>query len=496
MGTCAGGLGLLAMNSVEAVGESTNAPTVSKPNILFVLSDNQSWCHCSVMGDPVVRTPAMDRVARQGILFHQGYAPCPSCTPSRAATLTGQDIWRLEEAGLLWGGFPAKFPVYTDLLRDAGYHVGYTGKGWGPGNWRSHGRTTDPAGEGYNRLRGDDAPPGISRRDYAANFEAFLKDREDGQPFCFWFGAQEPHRPFPEGIGLQEGKKPAAVPVPAFLPDCPVIRNDFLDYYSEIEWFDRHLGRMLDHLEALGELGNTLVVVTSDNGIQMPRGITTLYDHGVHVPLALCWGDRVRANQTSNAFVNLIDLAPTFLDAAGVPVPEQMTGRSLLPLITEGTGEQEREYVVTAIERHTVCRPDNLGYPSRAIRTHEYLYIRNYEPERWPAGAPDFKAAAQGYYGDIDRSPTKAWMMEHAEDPDVRDSFALCFGKRPAEELYYLPDDPDQVNNVAQAPAHEVARKKLAARLEAYLKQTADPRMQGKSPWDQYPYNAIENFGR
>lgn len=441
------------------------------------------------MGDPIAQTPAFDRVARSGVLFRHAYAASPSCTPSRSAILTGQDMWRLEGAGLLHGDFPAKFPLYTDLLRDAGYHVGYNGKGWGPGRWHPE-RAHDPVGRSYRGKRVDDDRTGVSGEDYAANFAAFLADRAAGQPFCFWFGAREPHRPYPEGLGRKQGLNPADVVLPAFLPDSDVIRNDFLDYYAEIAWLDRHLGRILDHLNSLGELDNTLVVVTSDNGIQMPRGIVNLYDHGVRVPLAVCWGNRIRGARETTAFVNLTDLAPTFLDAAGLDVPAEMTGKTLIPLLTAGKGEAERDCVFTGIERHSVCRPGEVGYPSRAVRTGEYLYIRNYEPDRWPAGAPDYPAPAQGFYGDADNGPTKEWMLEHVRDPDVQEAFDLCFGKRPAEELYHVPSDPDQVRNVAQDPAHQDARRASAARLQAYLERTSDPRAQGKSPWDAYPYHS------
>ncbi len=492
LGQCIAGASATLATGAVAAANNDSIKTDKRPNILFVLTDNQSWLHCGIMGDPIAQTPAFDRIAQTGMLFHQAYVASPSCTPSRSSILTGQDMWRLEEAGLLHGGFPAKFPVYTDLLREAGYHVGYTGKGWGPGVWDRHGRNTDPVGATYNARSLSGAPSAISRTDYASNFEVFLEDRTDGQPFCFWFGAFEPHRPYPEGMGRAQGKRLEEAPLPAFLPDTETIRSDLLDYYVEIGWQDRHLQRMLDHLEALGELDNTLIVATSDNGIQVPRGIANLYDYGTRVPLAICWGDRLRGGRDTGAFVNLIDLAPTFLEAAGVAVPEAMTGRSLLPLLTGDQDESERDFVVTGLERHTLCRPGELPYPMRAIRTNEYLYIRNYESERWPAGAPDYPAPAQGYFGDVDRSPTKTWMLENADAPEVRDLFALCFGKRPAEELYYTPTDPDQIRNLAEAPEHAKARQALEERLNTYLRKTDDPRIAGNAPWDAYPYHSIE----
>ncbi len=486
--------GLVGAAALLPQHAARGGPTANaRPNILIAVTDNQSWEHCSAMGGPVVRTPAFDRVAAAGLLCRHAFAPCPSCTPSRSAILTGQDMWRLEEAGLLHGGFPATLPVYTEALADAGYHVGYTGKGWGPGRWDSHGRERDPAGVAYNSLRERTAPRGIARLDYAGNFDAFLQERETDQPFCFWFGAREPHRPFPEDLGDEASR--AHVRVPAFLPDVETVRRDFLDYYTEVEWQDRHLGRMLDRLEAMGELDNTLVVVTSDNGIQMPRGITTLYDHGTRVPLAICWGNRLQGGQTSDAFVNLTDLAPTFLEVAGLAAPDTMTGRSLLALLYGAEDAAQRDAVFTGIERHTVCRPGELPYPSRAIRTPDYLYIRNYEPDRWPAGAPDYPAPAQGIYGDVDRGPTKAWMLAHQEDPAVAPKFALCFGKRPAEELYHVPSDPDQVRNLAGHAEHETVRVRLSQRLAAHLARTGDPRAEGRSPWDHYPYHSLELHG-
>jgi uncharacterized sulfatase len=287
--------------------------------------------------------------------------------------------------------------------------------------------------------------------------------------------------------------------IPEFLPDCPTIRQDFLDYHREIEWQDAHLVRMLDYLEEIGELDNTIIVVTSDNGIQMPRGITTLYDYGVRVPLAVRWGRVPNPGRVVDDFVNLTDLAPTFLDAAGLEIPAEMTGRSILSILLsskEGRVDNSRDCVVCGIERHTLCRPHELPYPSRMIRTDEYLYVRNFEPDRWPAGAPDYRAAAQGYYGDVDKGPTKEWMLELAEEESVRPQFQLCFGKRPAEELYAVNNDPDQSRNLASDPDSEAVLSELRTRMETYLRMTQDPRMEGRSPWDHYPYHSSRIRGR
>lgn len=462
-----------------------------RPNILLAISDDQSWQHAGPYGTAAVDTPAFDRIAEEGVLFNHAYCAAPSCTPSRSAVTTGQEIWRLEEGGLLFGTLPQKFPVYTDLLEDAGYHVGYTGPGWKPGSVRAGGRTRNPCGRAYSQKRLGQTSKGISKLDYAANFKDFLQEGKKDQPFAFWFGASEAHRPYQRGIGRQSGKSLQEAEVPSFLPDLPAVRNDMLDYYAEIEWFDQALGQMLAVLEADGALENTIVVVTSDNGMPFPRAKANLYDFGTRVPLAIRWGAQVPGGRVVEDFVSLTDLAPTFLEAAGLTPPGQMTGRSLVNLLTSCRSsrvEDDRNQVVTAFERHTWCRKNGAPYPMRAIRTHDYLYIQNYRPDRWPAGAPDFRSPHQGIYGDVDRSPTRRYMIENAEDPYIEPFFRLGFGKRPAEELYVVDQDPGQINNVAAAPSYERAKRKLQGRLETYLKKTHDPRMAGEAPWADYPY--------
>ncbi len=451
-----------------------------RPNVLFAISDDQSYIHTGANGDDGVSTPAFDRVASEGVRFTHAYAAAPSCTPSRSAVLTGQAIYRLEAGGLLFGTLPAEFPVYPRLLaREAGYFVGYTGKGWGPGRLSAGGREKDPVGEPY------------SAGGYAASFAEFLKDRPDDEPFCFWYGAHEPHLPHPTGRGLEQGKELSDARLPGGLPDVRVTRRDILDYYTEIEHFDDHLGRMLNLLEKRGELSETLVLVTSDHGNPFPRSKATLYDSGTRVPLAIRYPPSISAGRVVRDFVSLTDLAPTILAYAGVDAPAQMTGRSLRPLLSSDasgwTGEH-RSYVVTAFERHTWCRPDGTTYPMRSIRTRRYHYIRNYAPNRWPAGAPDFDSPHQGFYGDVDDSPTKEFMIEHRDDPEIEPYFERAFRKRPAHELYDVRDDPKEMENLADDAEYRDVREDLRRKLTKHLKRTDDPRAHGRSPWGGYPY--------
>ena len=272
---------------------------------MLAIADDWAWPHAGVAGDKVVRTPAFDRLARAGVLFTQAFVSAPSCSPSRAALLTGQHFWRLEEGAILWSTLPAKFPVYPDLLEQAGYHVGHTGKGWGPGPIAPGGRQRNPAGPLYK------------------SFQQFLEARPPGKPFCFWFGSFRPHRHYQWQSGVQAGLKPEQVSVPSCLPDAPDVRTDLCD----------------------------------------------------------------------NPF------------------------------------------------------------------------------------------------GDIDGSPTKYFMLKHRDQPAVRPLFELAFAQRPAEELYDLRTDPDQLHNVATDSRHTAAKTRLAEALMSELKATKDPRVLGRGgSFDEYPY--------
>jgi N-sulfoglucosamine sulfohydrolase len=463
-----------------------------KPNILFVIADDWSWPHASISGAKELHTPAFDRVAREGVLFTNCHVAAPSCTPSRGAILTGQYHWRLKAGGNLWSVLPAEFKVYPDILEEHGYRVGYTGKGWGPGDIADAGRSRNPAGPEYNQQR--HSPPfGMHPTDYAANFKAFLEDRPDDEPFCFWYGAFEPHRAYEPGMGAASGKDPANVEVPAIFPDDDEVRNDILDYFVEIEHFDAHLGKMMILLEERGELENTLIVVTSDNGMPFPRAKSNLYRWGTHMPLAVRWGQRIKGGRVVEDLVSQTDFAPTFLEAAGISARPEMTGKSLLALLTSvGSGPVHRDHLLTGKERHAWVRQGGLGYPCRAIRTAEYLYIRNFKPERWPAGDPQPREDNDppGAYGDIDDGPTK-FFMRSSEDPQGKRLWDLAVAKRPAEELYDLATDPDELVNIADDTRFAETKRQLAARLMQELDATGDPRASGSGDeWDSFEYYA------
>jgi arylsulfatase A-like enzyme len=313
------------------------------------------------------------------------------------------------------------------------------------------------------------------------------KQRPANRPFCFWFGSQDPHRPYEKGSGLTAGLSLESVSVPPFLPDTPEVRSDLLDYYVEVQRFDRNVGEILETLVRIGELDNTLVVMTSDNGMPFPRAKANVYDAGARMPLAIRWPARIPAGRVIDAFVSLTDLAPTFLDAAALPRSAEMTGTSLLPL-TQGASISERDRVFLERERHAHVRKGNLSYPIRAVRTRDFLYIRNLRAERWPAGDPEHVFSV-GPFGDIDGGPTKSLLLERREDATIRKFFELATAKRPGEELYDLRADPWQIANVANRPQHERVKRELRAALDQWMAETRDPRATSEDDgWDRYPY--------
>ncbi len=441
----------------------------TRPNILLCIADDWGWPHAGAYGDPVVQTPVFDRLAREGVLFSHAFVTAPTCTASRGGILTGQAIHRLEEGANLWSRLPAKFRCYPELLREADYVVGFQGKGWGPGTIEGTGRSENPAGPRWK------------------SFRQFLDQLPPGKPFCFWFGSTDPHRPYEPGSGAASGIDPAKVRVPGWLPDTPVVRSDLCDYYFEVQRFDRDVGQILALLEERGLLDNTLIVVTSDNGPPFPRGKANLYDAGCRVPLVVLWKGQIPGGRKVDDWITLADLAPTFLETTGLkPLPE-MTGRSFLDILRSdksGRVAPDRDHVFLERERHAWVRPEGQSYPIRAIRTDRFLYIRNFRPQLWPAGDPNFPNVV-GFYGDVDGSPTKTEILQRQKEPSIAPFFQRAFALRPAEELYDLRTDPDQLQNVAGQSEYAQIQAELRTRLYRWMQQTGDPRSKGETDrWD------------
>lgn len=479
-------LGLLLLLAPWLAGAPASVSAGKRPNLLVFISDDESWLERGIYGWNRVPTPHFDRVARAGALFTRGYASAPSCAPARAALLTGRNFWELEQGAFIQAWVPAKFRCLPELLEAAGYHTGFTGKGWGPGVLGAPSdRAGNPAGRAYSARRRPAPGPGISVTDYAGNLEAFLEARPAGQPFWFWVGVTEPHSPWAEDnhhrLAAETGITPEQLPVPGFLPDTPGLRRARANMMQELRQADDDLGRVLAVLERRGELENTLVIVTADNGTGMARAKTNVHDWGIHVPLAMAWPRGMVGGRVIDDFVNFIDLAPTMLAAAGVSAPAEMSGRSLLPVLVSGRSgrvDPARGWTAAGLEWHG--EEPELSLAARTIREERYQYIVNYSStprlrldprERRPDAEYPTSAAAVDELGLIAR---------HPEHPAVRAFTELYFAPRPREELYDLQEDPWQLRNLAADPALASVKARLRAQLEDYQRRTRDPRITGE----------------
>jgi arylsulfatase A-like enzyme len=501
-------------------GGTAFAEPVKRPNILFCFADDWGR-YASVYArhenrpspNQVVKTPNIDRVAERGVLFRHAFVNAPSCTPCRSALLSGRYFFNTGRGAILQGAvWDSSIPSFPLLLKDGGYFIGKTAKVWSPGTpvdapFGGQAHAFQKAGMRFNNFS-EEVSRAIQKgqtlekardellAEVRGNFDAFLTARGKGQPFCYWFGPTTVHRSWVKGSGKALwGIDPDALKgkLPAFLPDVPEVREDFADYLGEIQAFDAYVGVLLQKLSEVGDLDRTLIVISGDHGAPgFPGGKCNLYDFGVGVTLVAAWPGG-KGGRVVDDFVNLMDLAPTFLEAGGVKLPAGINGRSLVPLLTSdrsGQVDPERTHVVTGRERHVgSAREGNLPYPHRALRTADFLYIRNFAPDRFPMGDPkaitaDKAPTAQELAGstyvafaDMDASPTKAWLVAHRNDPKWKWHYDYAFGKRPAEELYDLRHDPDQVKNVAADPAYARQKQALADRLTAILKEAGDPRV-------------------
>lgn len=498
-------------------GMSATAADAKRPNILFCFADDMGR-YASIYQqldgkgtvNDLIKTPNIDRIAKEGVLFKNAHVCAPSCTPCRSSLLSGQYFWRTGRAAILQGAkWDMNIPAYPLLLKDSGYHIGKAYKVWSPGSpadapygqqahaYEKAGRRVNDFSENVTKMVGEGKTVEAAKQELydevAGNFDAFIADRKEGQPFCFWYGPTNVHRKWVKGSGAALwGLDPEQLKgkLPAFLPDVPEVREDMASYFGEIMAFDACIGVMLRKLEAMGELDNTLVVVSGDHGAPgFPHGKCNLYDFGTHVTLAVR-GAGTKGGRVVDDFVNLMDLAPTFLEAGGVTPPEVMTGRSLMKVLQSdksGQVDPERTSVITGRERHVEsAREGYLPYPQRALRTPEYLYIHNFKPDRMPMGdAGQLDADADTLtnnthisFADMDSSPTKAWLIGEHANPQWKQHFDWAFAQRPREELYVIGKDPFEVKNVADDPEYATIRDQMRERLMAELKRTKDPRVE------------------
>ncbi|HJN07674.1 MAG TPA: sulfatase [Pirellulaceae bacterium] len=491
-----------------------------RPNILFAFADDwgrHASAYAKIDGpgteNDAIQTPNFDALAKTGVLFRNAFVNAPSCTPCRSSLLSGQHFWRTGRGAILQGAiWDQEIPTWPLLLKDSGYHIGYTFKVWSPGSPRDapYGGSANAFRQAGGKFNGfsqtatrlvqdgksvEDAKQ-VLMDEVSGNFKAFLEKKKEGEPFAYWFGPTNVHRKWIKGSGKAlwnidpddlEGK------MPPFLPDVLEVRQDLADYFGEAHAFDMALGVLVAELKKAGEFEDTIIAISGDHGAPgFPHGKCNLYDFGTRVPLVLT-GPGISGGRVVDDFVTLPDLAPTFLDAGKVKPPGVMTARTLWPVLTsdaQGLVDVQRTHVFVGRERHVArARAGQLPYPQRAIRTKDYLFVINFKPERYPLGdhyrldtnnPPSLVELTNNTFctlPDEDAGPTKAWLVSHRKELKWTPLFDHAYGKRPREELFDLKKDPHQMKNVAADPNYEAIVAELRQKLVQELMSTGDPRL-------------------
>jgi len=529
---------VIASSSFLPASAESSVKSPTQYNIVFAFADDLGR-YASAYANPdhpspndLIQTPHFDNVAAEGVLFDNAFVSVPSCTPSRAAYLTGRHFFRNGSHSQLHHPWhvqavdgPPPVDPWTDvrgmglMLDDAGYHIGWSYKmhlsedrmGGKKRNYVSGGKSFNVFSQKVSAAQDHEAAKAKLLDEVRKNFNAFLADREDDQPFFYWFNPTNTHRSWVQGSGQELwGINPDDLKgrLPEFLPDNEVIREDFADYLGEAMAFDAAVGVLIEQLKESGQWENTLFAISGDHGAPgFPRGKCNLYDFGTRVPLAIRLPESLQPREVRDPVqrvatpVSLVDLAPTFLDAVGVPPTQPMDGESLLPVLRSVDPDavnRMRGWVLMGRENHVdEARPRGLPYPIRAIRNEQYLFIKNFAPDRWPVAEPPLSADLQesvkkksgGRRMDIDFGPTRTFFVEHEGSQDIRQAWDLGFAKRPAEELYDVQADPDQMNNLIDSQSHQEIAEKLRSQLLRELTGSGDPRVRGDGDaFDRPPY--------
>jgi N-sulfoglucosamine sulfohydrolase len=500
-----------------------------RPNILLLFADDLGR-YASAYSSPktpspndIITTPVFDRIAKEGALFQNAFVSVPSCTPSRAALVTGRHFFRNGSHSQLhfpWQkGTPDPFEKIKGMpltLQDGGYHIGLSLKLhmresiFGKENlYNKAGARINQYSANLTKASDKNTAKEVIFEQVRQNFRDFLAKRKKDQPFFYSFNPTNTHRIWTKGSGKNlwnlnpddlKGK------MPPVLPDVPEIREDMADYLGEVMAFDAACGVLIAMVEEMNELDNTIIVISGDHGIPgFPRGKCNVHDFGSAVPLAIRWPKKILPQRIVKVPVSLIDLAPTFLAAAGLESPDDPDGQNLLPALGQGGDDAKlRGWALIGRERHAgAARVEHNAYPVRAIRTPDFLYVKNFKPDRWPSGdpykvtdtsEPSYDVLEKDTYAafpDIDMSPTKAWLVHHRKDEGMQSFIDFAWGKRPEEELYDLSKDPHQIKNLATDPAYTANLTKLRAQLTKELKDNKDPRLDNDA-FDRAPYHGMD----
>jgi uncharacterized sulfatase len=417
------------------------------PDIVMFIADDLGWSDVSVHGGRDVLTPNVERLAAAGMTFTHAFVASPSCAPSRAALLTGLDP--LRNGAMLNHSRPHRgvrlWPAY---FQELGYEVVAFGK-------VAH----------YAQVK-DYGFDHASHFDYHQDdcIEAAVKwlaARESEKPLCLMIGTNWPHVPWPKETVLD----PERLQLPPTLLKTPATRLARSRYLAAVVNFDRDLGLVYNAArEHLGE--DALFLFTSDHGAQLPFGKWNCYDAGVRTPLIVAWPGRVKPGAVSGALVSWIDLLPTLMEVAGGKAPPGISGKSFLPVLRSDTGEHRDKVFLT----HSGDGAMN-QYPIRAVRTREWKYIRNLDPNAEHHTHINKAAGGDG------RDYWDTWVEEAKTDPSAA-ALVSRYHTRPAEELYQVTKDAWELNNIAADPAHAATLAMLRQELDTWMQEQGDEGMQ------------------
>lgn len=435
-------------------------------NILLITADDMDGNTPGSFGGPEDATPHLDRLAAEGMIFHRGHVPAAVCQPSRSALMTG--LWPHRNGAEGFEPINDGIGVITDQLKDAGYTVGILGK---------VGHIQPVERFGWD-MAADMRQLGLGRNPeaYGSRAEEFITGAaREGRPWFLMANAHDPHRPFhgseqerefwsdQERSEYPEPSKvfsAGEVDVPNFLPDLPGVRTEYAEYLSSSRRCDDVVGAVLAALERTGATEETLVIFMSDNGMAFPFAKANCYLRSTLTPLIIRWpGVTTPGTSNDDAFVNMLDLFPTFCDAAGVPVPEGIDGKSLTPLLA-GREEQGRDEVFTVFHETSVKQ----RFEMRCVQDARYGFIWN----GWADGAMQYRA--ENMWG-------LSWpaMLQAAENDEAIRQRVSFYVTRAPEELYDLSVDPGCLNNLAEDPALAPILVTKRNTLAAWMTSTGDP---------------------
>jgi N-sulfoglucosamine sulfohydrolase len=440
-------LALLAALGAAAAGAACGGARGRPPDIVLVTADDLSYDDIEPSGHPRIRTPVLEQLAAAGMRFERAFLTAASCSPSRCSTVTGR-YPHSTGAGRLHDPLPADQTTFLEGLRRAGYDVSIAGK-WHLGK---------EARSRFDRIYGESPPGGTGE------WRRAIDERPRDRPSFLWLSASDPHRPYSDAENGPVHPPEDAV-VPPYLADTTETRMDLARYYAAIERLDTLVGAALAEIDRLGAGGRTLVMFMSDNGRPFPRCKPTVYDSGVRTPLIVRWPGHVPPGSVSRSLVSAVDIAPTFLAAAGLAAPGTVQGRSMLPILADPAASIRDEVYA---ERNWHDHPAR----DRMVRTLRYKYIRNFYPDL-PAAPPE----------DVQRSPTWRAMETLFARGALTPEQTNCFvAPRPIEELYDVEADPDELVNLAGDPARADALRDMRRRLETWQRDTDDRDTLGTPP--------------